>query len=213
MSPPLFWVRRRDLAARRPGRKGRIFSEALAGEGKVAKPGRHSNDPFPAMTIEIRRADEADIDLLLPLFVEMQRHYVGADAIGSETARPRLLAALKPVEGRAILLASEGNAALGFACLYEMFPGADLDPAWFLKELYVTAAARGHKVGEALTRAAARLAVANGASRLDLTTGAGETNEPVRRFYARLDMDLVPKVYFRAEGAALEALAGDGPQL
>ncbi|WP_051630214.1 GNAT family N-acetyltransferase [Afifella pfennigii] len=164
------------------------------------------------MTIDIRRAGEADIDLLLPLFLEMQRHYVGAAAIGSESARPRLLAALRPIEGRAILLASEANDALGFTCLYEMFPGADLDPAWFLKELYVTAAARGRKVGEALTREAARLAMRNGASRLDLTTGSGEDNEPVRRFYGRLGMDLVDKVYFRAEGAALEALAQEEDQ-
>ncbi|WP_224404585.1 GNAT family N-acetyltransferase [Afifella sp. IM 167] len=161
------------------------------------------------MTTTIRRADEADIDLLLPLFLDMQRHYLGEAAIDAQTARPRLLAALKPAPGRAILLAAEGEEALGFACLYEMFPGADLQPAWFLKELYVAAAARGRRIGETLMRHAARLVLDNGASRLDLTTGAGSDNEAAQRFYRRLGMDLVPKIYLRAERARLEALTQD----
>ncbi|MBK1622361.1 N-acetyltransferase [Afifella marina DSM 2698] len=158
------------------------------------------------MTVSIRRAEETDTETLLPLFLEMQHHYEGAAAIDAETARPRLLAALKPQPGRAILGAFEDE-ALGLACLYELFPGPDMHPAWLLKELYVAASARGRRIGEALLREAARLALAEGGARLDLTT-AGD-NEAAQRFYARVGMTPIAKVYYRSEGAALLDLAED----
>jgi ribosomal protein S18 acetylase RimI-like enzyme len=152
-----------------------------------------------------RPARAKDLDLLLPLFLEMERFYEGDAAIGAEAASARLDAALAGYPPGLLLVAEDG-AALGFCSVYAMFPGRELGAMWYLKELFVSAAARGRGVGEALIRAAAREVIARGGQRLEFTTDG--MNAAAQRFYARMDAPVVPKVFYRYEDAALAALAG-----
>ena len=162
----------------------------------------------------IREAAESDIDRLLPLFLEMERHY-GVPA-PAPLARDRLRAAFSRLPQGLVLIATDDDApqsgkenapqtALGFATLYEMFPGKDLDSMWYLKELYVAEAARGRKLGEALMQAAARAVLARGGTRIEFTTGSDNT--AAQAFYARMGAEIIPKVFYRYEDEGLRQLA------
>lgn len=162
--------------------------------------------------IRIRQAAADDLERLFPLFMDMERHYDGEAAAEAALVRERLGRALASDEdgaGTRIFLAAfdgegGGGEALGFACLFRMFPGGQVEPMWYLKELYVAGAARGRQVGEALMRAAAEAVLARGGSRLEFTTDAA--NEGARRFYRRLGAAEVPKIVFRFDREALAAL-------
>lgn len=156
--------------------------------------------------ITYRTARIEDLDALLPLFLEMERHYDGADAIAAEEALPRLRAGLLAASHGALIVAF-ADRPVGFAALYPMFPGDRLESVWFLKELYVAAGARGTGVGEGLMRAVAKAVRERGGTRLEFTTDA--PNAPARRFYARMQAPIVEKVFYRYQGADLKALAED----
>lgn len=154
--------------------------------------------------ITYRKAGIEDLDALLPLFLEMERHYDGPAAIAAPDALPRLRAGLLADPGGALIVAF-ADRPVGFAALYRMFPGDRLESVWFLKELYVAESARGSGVGEGLMRAVARAVRERGGTRLEFTTDA--PNESARRFYARMKAPIVEKVFYRYHGADLEALA------
>ena len=154
--------------------------------------------------ITYRQAGVEDLDALLPLFLEMERHYDGEDAISASEALPRLRAALLADPGGALIVACEDR-PVGFAALYRLFPGDRLESVWFLKELYVAESARGTGVGEGLMRAVAKAVRERGGTRLEFTTDA--PNQAARRFYARMKAPIVEKVFYRYHGAELEALA------
>lgn len=153
--------------------------------------------------MEIRQASAADSELLLPLFLDMEHHYDGDDAVDEATARARLSRALDAGEG-VIVVAVEDGKALGFAALFRMFPAAALRSMWYLKELYVFADARGKRIGELLVREAAKVVLARGGSRLEFTTELA--NKGAQKFYSRLGAAEAPKVFYRFDEDALSAL-------
>ena len=159
------------------------------------------------MTIEVREASPADIDLLLPVFLDMERHYDGENAVDEVTARAKLSAALNDGEG--VILVAVDSQALGFAALFRMFPSARMEAMWYLKELYVSATARGRKVGERLMREAAKTVLARGGWRLEFTTDGSNTG--AQKFYGRLGAAEVPKVFYRFDQAGLAALSEISP--
>jgi len=107
--------------------------------------------------------------------------------------------------GTFALLARDGGAAVGLACLAEVFPGADLAPVLFLKDLFVTPAARNGGVGHALLRATARLARERGCCRIDWT--AADDQPRLHRFYEGFGAVRAAQVIYRLGGEALAALA------
>lgn len=165
--------------------------------------------------IEIREATPEDFELLLPLVLDLERHYEGDRAIGPAEGRAALAYALRPEAPGATLIALDYGpeaakapaqpTAVGLATLYAMWPGKDLAPTCFLKELYVASSARGRGVGERLIREAGRRAAEIGAERLDLTTGGD--NDGAQRFYERVGASRAPDVIYRFRGAALARLA------
>ena len=109
----------------------------------------------------------------------------------------------------AAMLVAASPAVIGFAALGAIFPGPDLKPGLFLKELFVSAEARGRGIGTALMRAAARLAVERGFARLDWTADRGD--ERLIRYYEGLGgAPQTEKVFFRLSGQALADLATAG---
>jgi len=167
--------------------------------------------------ISVRPVTPDDLEVLVPILEAMERHYEGADALSTNLIKDRVKAALDFLgqSPNTIWLAAVDStkefsvSGLGFATAFSIFPGKDLEPAWFLKELFVTDQARDKGVGEALMRALAQEIISRGGTRLDFTTDP--TNEGAKRFYNRLGVALFDKVYFRAEGLSLTELAKLSP--
>ncbi|WP_174373565.1 MULTISPECIES: GNAT family N-acetyltransferase [Agrobacterium] len=159
--------------------------------------------------MRIRKVVATDIELLCPVFVDMERHYEGAGAIGEAAVRTRLGRFLHSSHG--IMLVAADDGALGILSMFEMFPGVALRPVWFMKELYVAEWARGRGVGEALIREAAKIVVEQGGSRLDFTTG--RDNSGAQRFYNRVGANEVECVFLRFDETALARLAEQETEL
>lgn len=159
--------------------------------------------------MRIRKVTATDIELLCPVFVDMERHYEGASAIGEAAVRTRLGHFLQ--SGNGIMLVAVDDGALGILSMFEMFPGVALRPVWFMKELYVAEWARGRGVGEALIREAAKIVVEQGGSRLDFTTG--RDNSGAQRFYSRVGANEVECAFLRFDEAALARLAEQEKEL
>lgn len=150
----------------------------------------------------IRALAAADHQALAALMVDMQAHY-GVPCPPSQAILDGL--ANRPA-GVEILIAERQGALLGFASACAIYPGPGLTSDFFLKELYVAAAARGRGIGRALMRALAELALARGHKRLDSTADAA--NPDLLRFYDGLGaIAQREKVFYRLAGEALSGLA------
>jgi ribosomal protein S18 acetylase RimI-like enzyme len=155
--------------------------------------------------IAIRLIDPEERPALAPLVAELLGHY--RMAVSERTAIERALAD-QPL-GVETLMASGLEGPLGFASFAQLFPGLGIAPQIYMKELYVSADARGRGVGEALMRALARLAEARGCTRVDWSTQQG--NAGALAFYARIGAKVVEdKVYLRLDAAGIAALAREG---
>lgn len=116
-------------------------------------------------------------------------------------------APLRPANpGAPPLIASVESVAQGFATYTLLHPAPTADGTLFLKDLYVSAAARGKGVGIALMRHLARVAYDLGCTRFDWTA---ETDNPsALAFYDELGAERVTeKVYFRLSADRLGEFA------
>lgn len=144
----------------------------------------------------------SDADALSPLLEEMQRYY-------SVFCPPRetiidTLRNLSP--GAEILVARLDGLIVGFAGFGANFAGPDLRPGFFLKDFYVTEAARGQRVGRGLMAKIAAIAVERGFTRIDWTASRSDQN--LIRFYNTLGGALKEdRVFFRLDGENLQILA------
>jgi GNAT superfamily N-acetyltransferase len=158
------------------------------------------------MPLEVRRPAPQDVAGLAQLLAEMQVHYgepVSDDAalsaaaflcqLGREDFAPRPL------------IAVERGRVLGSVVLNVTFPATTLSRSLYIRDLYVSYAARRRGVGRALVRAAAELTLAEGFSALDWTTAAGNT--PARTMYDEAGANVVARVYYRLAGDALAQAA------
>ena len=151
--------------------------------------------------LDVRLMVAADVEATAALFREMQAHYcVPCPAFSEIVAK---LAKLP--EGVNVLVAAD-PAIIGFAALGAIFPGPGLNPGLFLKELFVSAQARGQGIGTKLMHAAAHLAMERGFARLDWT--ADREDVGLLKFYADLGAaEQSEKVFYRLSGQALTDLA------
>ena len=156
-----------------------------------------------AGTISIRQHDAADLAELASLFEEMQQHY----RVPCPT-RAVILADLAGLPSGVEVLVAETDRLVGFATFSTVYPGPGLKSGLFLKDLFVSEAARGSGAGRALLQELARLAVARGISRVDWT--ADRNNARLLAFYD--DTGAVreeEKLFFRLKGKALQDFAGE----
>jgi GNAT superfamily N-acetyltransferase len=137
-------------------------------------------------TPTVRRAVATDRAGLAALLSDMQAHYGSPDPPGGAAEMARLLT--RPGEHLPFVL----------------FGGAF---RWmlFLKDLYVTAAARSLGVGRTLLAAAACTALEEDSCRIDWTTDA--TNEGAQRLYDRLGVPRHDKRFYRLVGEDLRKFA------
>ncbi len=98
-----------------------------------------------------------------------------------------------------ILLALEGDTALGFTQLYPTFSSVSMQRMWILNDLFVIAEARGGRVGEHLIERALQHAKDSGAKGVMLETA--HSNISGQKLYERMGFereDLEFRTYFKA---------------
>ena len=107
-----------------------------------------------------------------------------------------------------LLVASLDGRVEGFALFFPNYSTWEGRAGIHVEDLYVREAARGHGLGRRLMAEIARLAVARGWPRIDLSVLHWN---PARRFYERLAMDeLTEWRIYRMNAAAIAHLAATG---
>jgi GNAT superfamily N-acetyltransferase len=130
---------------------------------------------------EVRRASLADLDAATRLFEGYQAFY---HRVHPEGAVRAFLAQRLGRGDSVVLLAWQGEAAVGFAQLYPSFASLSLAPSWILNDLFVDPSARGQGVAQALMEAVRQLGRSNGAAEVFLQTA--HDNAPARALYESL---------------------------
>ena len=155
-------------------------------------------------TLTVRRAVATDRAGLAALLSDMQVHYGSPDPPGGAAEMARLLT--RTGERLPFALVAERNGALlGLASLSPVLFSGAFQWMLFLKDLYVTGAARSLGVGRALLVAAARTALEEDYCRIDWTTDA--TNGGAQRLYDGLGVPRHDKRFYRLSGDDLKKFA------
>ena len=119
------------------------------------------------MSLTVRRATPADVELAAPLFDAYRSFYGQA----SDLARARDWLAQRLARGEAtLLLAEHDGRAVGFTLLYPSWSSVSTGRVLVLNDLYVDPVARRIGVASALLRAAAQVGREPGVLRLVLET-------------------------------------------
>lgn len=137
------------------------------------------------------------------LFDEMDRFY-GATELPPPDERAKDIAAMlfRPVPAAQVLLARDEEQLVGFAAYSFLWPAAGVTQSLYLKELYVTHAARRQGIGKLLMQQLYRVAVEQDCSRVEWTADAD--NAAAQRFYEGLGVPpYASKVFYRVEGENL----------
>jgi GNAT superfamily N-acetyltransferase len=152
-------------------------------------------EPF---VISVRPFTPEDHTRLALLFGEMQAHY----DVPCPSAE-QIVHDLRNLPGGAEILVAEADGELiGFAAFSAIYPGPGLTPGLFLKDLFVTEAARGRGAGRHLMRAVAGTALRRGFKRVDWT--ADRNNPKLLAFYEGFGASQkTEKAFYRLEGEAL----------
>jgi ribosomal protein S18 acetylase RimI-like enzyme len=130
---------------------------------------------------EVRRATEADIDLLVPLFDGYRQFY--RQPSDPDGARRFLTERFERRESIVFLAFRNGNAA-GFVQLYPSFSSGAMRPIFILNDLFVASDGRRQGIGSALLQTAISYAKSNGAARLVLSTEI--SNATAQSLYEKL---------------------------
>jgi GNAT superfamily N-acetyltransferase len=155
-------------------------------------------------SLAVRRAVATDHARLAALLSDMQAHYGSPDPPGAAAEMARLLT--RPGERLPFaLIAERRGALLGLVSLSPVLFGGAFQWTLFLKDLYVTAAARSLGVRRALLAATARTALEEDYCRIDWTTDA--TNEGAQRLYDGLGVPRQDKRFNRLAGDDLKKFA------
>ncbi|MFC2253939.1 N-acetyltransferase family protein [Labrys portucalensis] len=149
----------------------------------------------------IRPFSTSDKIALTTLLEEMQDYYGVACP-----PRGAIESDLSALPAGVEIIVAETDKIIGFAAFSSIYPGPGLKSGLFMKELFVTAAARGNGVGKFLIQAVARVAVERGHKRVDWT--ADRDNPRLLSLYSALGaLAQNEKVFFRLAGNALTLLA------
>jgi GNAT superfamily N-acetyltransferase len=134
------------------------------------------------MTVHVRQATVADLDVLAPLFDAYRQFYRKPADLAA--ARQFLLGRFAHNQSVVFLAYAENGVPIGFTQLYPSFSSASMARIFVLNDLFVKPEARGRGAGAALLRAAAEYGRLTGAVRLTLSTEV--TNTTAQAVYERL---------------------------
>ncbi|WP_163296652.1 GNAT family N-acetyltransferase [Enterobacter hormaechei] len=157
--------------------------------------------------MEILICGAEDVPDLVTLFVEMEGYYFGHGAISHEEMSTYLAEKVfSAYSGVTVIGARRNGVFVGFATFTLMFPAPLCSGQAFMKELFISEAARGQGIGKSLIRFIATFALKQGCSRLDWTTDT--SNPKAGMFYFSLGATQIKqKQYFRLEGKKLETFS------
>jgi GNAT superfamily N-acetyltransferase len=119
--------------------------------------------------LQIGPIEAAEFERLLPLVAAYQRFYE-VDEIDEERNRAFFRRFLAPSEDGLLLGAGDGGELVGYACLYWHFSSLSAAESVLMNDLFVSEAARGRGVGQALIEASAAVARERGAAHLEWST-------------------------------------------
>ena len=159
------------------------------------------------MNITIREIESGDLVAVLRLMSDFARFEKLEQYL--EVTEQRLYEAMFDkgafVDG---LIALNGETAVGYAIFYPNFLTFRGQRGYFLEDLYVTEAARGKGVGQAMLRTIARMAAERGFERIDFLVL--DWNKTAINFYEKLGADRADdERHFKFTDAAFQALAGE----
>ena len=160
--------------------------------------------------MKIFLASAVDIQVIAELIYQIEIYYFDTQASAKEEIKNYVEKNFfQPHCGVQVVLAKEGEEALGIATFSILYPGPDGGGQMYLKDLFTTEASRGKGVGKAIMRFLANFAIEHDCNRLDWTA---ETDNPKAiEFYHHIGATPVPeKVYFRFSGKNLQSFAKTG---
>jgi GNAT superfamily N-acetyltransferase len=154
-------------------------------------------------------AEPAHIDAVVVLMEELDKFYGDTDVEPLGVRVRQINEALFDDPPLAYaLLAWDGDALVGLATYSFLWPAAGLTRSLYLKELYVTEAARGQHVGTLLMNRLVEIAETHSCSRIEWTTD--RDNVGAQRFYEALGVAQIrDKVFYRLNGQ--RAATGGSP--
>ena len=133
--------------------------------------------------VTVRRAQPADIDVLVSLFEGYRAFYKCAS--NESLARTFLLDRLQSGDSVVfVALDADRGAGAGFVQLYPTFSSLRMRRAWILNDLFVGPSYRGHHVAKRLMAAARALAVETQSATVALETA--RENHVARKLYESL---------------------------
>ena len=164
---------------------------------------RKNGSIFLTKPLTIRAATPDDLSDLSQIICECLEHYFGSSD-GGEKAASRVLGDV-PGSVETAIAYLNGN-SVGFATFAVVYPGPNGRGTLFMKDLFVSGAARSQNLGRRLMTYLANVACERDCVRFDWTA---ETSNPrALSFYDDLGASRVTdKVYFRLEGDRLTGLS------
>jgi GNAT superfamily N-acetyltransferase len=157
------------------------------------------------VNLEIARAMEGDIPVLLRLIREMATYERVPDVVEIDETRARRYLFGEHALAEA-WIARLGGAPAGYAILFATFSSFRGLPNLYIEDVFVREEARGKGIGLAFMRHFAKLALERGCRRL--TWSVLDWNEPALEFYRKLNAEReTGRIHFDLTGDALRALA------
>ncbi len=157
------------------------------------------------MTLSIRSAIAADLDLIIGFIRDLAAYEKLADAVRLDQVllgchlfgeRPMAEVLIGEIDGQ----------PCGFALFFHNFSTFEGKPGIYLEDLFVVPEARGSGLGTALLARLAQLAMTRGCARLEWSVL--DWNAPSIAFYEALGARAMDEwTVYRLDGAALEGLA------
>lgn len=137
----------------------------------------------PVNDLQIRAADEADVEVIFDLILELAAYEKLSDEVsGDAEVLRRSLFEQKSAE--ALLLETSDGTAVGFAIFFTTFSTFECRSGIWLEDVYVRPEHRRGGIGRAVMEHLAQLAQERGHVRLEWV--ALDWNEPALNFYAKL---------------------------
>ncbi len=160
---------------------------------------------------QIQPATAADVPLILRLIRELAEYERAPDdAVATEAQLREVFFGEQPAAE--VLLAFEGETAVGFAVYFFNFSTWLGRAGLYLEDLFVRPEVRGKGYGRALLERLARIALERGCGRMEWAVL--DWNEPAIQFYQKLGAKPMEEwTTFRLTRDGIAALAGDGDGL
>ncbi|MEP6921721.1 MAG: GNAT family N-acetyltransferase [bacterium] len=156
--------------------------------------------------MRIVSATERDVPLVLEFIKDLATYEKHLDKVEASAARLRETL-FGPNPSASVVIAYEGDRALGFAVYFFTYSTFIALPGLYLEDLFVKPEARGKGVGRALLQYLARVAKHQGCARIEWAVL--HWNGPAIGFYRSLGaVPMDEWAVYRLQGAALDQLAG-----